>query len=77
MRMGLEPIIASIGEKHVQEKAVETEALRKGIRTQKIRMLPGPNLFGMFNILKFARKEHVDLLHSHGYKGNVFFGLMP
>lgn len=28
------------------------------------------------NILKFARKEDVDILHSHGYKGNILFGLM-
>ena len=40
-------------------------------------MRPGPNYLGALKILKFARKEDVDIFHSHGYKGNILFGLMP
>jgi len=77
IKQGLEPIIASIGEKGVEEKALETEAIRRGFRVEKFRMTPGPNYLGALKILKFARKEDVDILHSHGYKGNILFGLMP
>ena len=77
IKQGLEPIIASIGEKGIEEKPLETEAIRRGFRVEKFRMTPGPNYLGALKILKFARKENVDILHSHGYKGNILFGLMP
>ena len=77
IKQGLEPIIASIGEKGIAEKPLETEAIRRGFKVEKFRMTPGPNYLGALKILKFARKEDVDILHSHGYKGNILFGLMP
>ena len=77
IKQGLEPIIASIGEKGIEEKPLEAEAIRRGFRVEKFRMTPGPNYLGALKILKFARKEDVDILHSHGYKGNILFGLMP
>jgi glycosyltransferase involved in cell wall biosynthesis len=75
--MGLDPVIASIGDPHVGEKPLEAEARRRGLRVESFRMRPGPNLAGALQILRFARSEQVDILHSHGYKGNILFGLMP
>jgi glycosyltransferase involved in cell wall biosynthesis len=40
-------------------------------------MIPGPNVAAAIEVLRFARNEGFELLHSHGYKGNVQFGLMP
>ena len=77
IKQNLEPIIASIGEKRVVEKPLETEAIRRGFKVKKFRMIPGPNYSGAMRILSFAHKEGVDILHSHGYKGNLLFGLMP
>jgi glycosyltransferase involved in cell wall biosynthesis len=76
-RLGLEPVIASIGEPHIVEKPLETEALRRGVRVEKFRMRPGPNIPGAFRVLRFAWREKFDLLHSHGYKGNILFGFLP
>lgn len=75
--LGLEPILASIGDPGIAEKPLETEAVKQGLPVQVFRMRPGPNVLGALNLLRFARKEQVDLLHSHGYKGNILFGLMP
>jgi len=77
IKLGLEPTIASIGEKHIEEKPLEAEALRRGFKVKKFRMFPGPNIAGAFKILRYAQRNGFDLLHSHGYKGNVQFGLMP
>jgi glycosyltransferase involved in cell wall biosynthesis len=77
IRQGLEPIIASIGEKGVKEKPLEAEAIRRGFRVEKFRMRPGPNYIGALNVLGFAHREGVNILHSHGYKGNILFGLIP
>jgi glycosyltransferase involved in cell wall biosynthesis len=40
-------------------------------------MRAGPNVGGVRKILAWARGLGIDLLHSHGYKGNILFGSMP
>ncbi|HML78001.1 glycosyltransferase [Geobacter sulfurreducens] len=75
--MGLEPIIASIGDPLCDEKPLEKEAVRRGLRVERFRMRPGPNIAGAFSVLRFAWREQCDVLHSHGYKGNILFGFMP
>jgi len=76
-RTGIKATIASIGAKSIEEKPLETEALKRGLRVEKFRMLPGPNFAGASKILRFAFRECFDILHSHGYKGNILFGFIP
>ena len=76
IKLGLDPTIASIGEKNIKEKSLETEALKRGFNVKKFRMFPGPNIAGALEVLRFAHQEGFDLMHSHGYKGNVAFGFM-
>ncbi len=40
-------------------------------------MRPGPNYLGALKILKYAHQKESHILHSHGYKGNILFGLLP
>lgn len=76
-KQGINPIIASIGSKGVLEKQLESEAITRGIKIKKIRMASGPNFKGAFDILKYAKKQNINILHTHGYKGNILFGLIP
>jgi len=75
--MGLQPLLASIGEPGIAEKPIEAEARKRGLAVESFRMRPGPNFKGAMDVLRYARREQVDLLHSHGYKGNILFGLVP
>lgn len=75
--LGHTPVLASIGSKGFAEKAIEIEAKRLGLQVQTFRMANGPNFIGAMDILRFARTIGADLLHSHGYKGNILFGLLP
>ena len=77
MRMGLRPVIASIGEKNIATKTLEKEALNWGIETVQFRMHPGFNYFGAMKIRSYALSEGFQILHSHGYKGNILFGFLP
>jgi glycosyltransferase involved in cell wall biosynthesis len=77
VKLGLEPVIASIGEKGGGEKPIEVEAEQRGLAVRTFRMRPGPNLAGAIKVLDYARSGGFDLLHSHGYKGNILFGLIP
>lgn len=76
-RLGLNPKIASIGALGCGEKALEVEARRRGIQVEVFRMRPGPNFSGALRILKYARRQGIALLHTHGYKANILFGLLP
>jgi glycosyltransferase involved in cell wall biosynthesis len=75
--LGLEPILASIGDRHCSVKPLEEEARRRGLPVQCFRMRSGFNLPGALAVLRFAWQEGVELLHSHGYKGNILFGFIP
>jgi len=77
LRMGLEPVIASIGETGEGEKPLETAAREKGIPVEKFRMRRGPNLNGAMEILHFAQRRSFQILHSHGYKGDILLGFIP
>lgn len=76
-RQGWEPMILSAGELHIDEKPIEREARRLQLPVQRWRMKPGFNLRDSLAIIRWARSEGYDLLHSHGYKFNVLMGLWP
>lgn len=73
----LNPVLASIGLPNEPEKPIETQAKKIGITVCPFRMQPGPNWRGAWKILQYARKIDITILHSHGYKTNILFGLMP
>jgi glycosyltransferase involved in cell wall biosynthesis len=75
--MGFDPVLASMGEHTIADKPLEEEARRRGLQVKSFRMRPGPNVLGALDILRFARSEKTDLLHSHGYRGNILLGLIP
>jgi glycosyltransferase involved in cell wall biosynthesis len=76
-KMGLQPVIGSIRKTGIGEKPLDREARRRGLLVKVFEMRPGPNLRGVWGIVRYARKNHFDLFHSHGYKTNILFGLMP
>jgi glycosyltransferase involved in cell wall biosynthesis len=77
IQLGLEPVIGSIGDLETEEKVLEREAVHRGFRVEKFRMRPGLNLLGAWKMLSYTRAERFDLVHSHGYKGNILLGFTP
>ncbi|MCD4720918.1 MAG: glycosyltransferase [Desulfobacula sp.] len=77
VKMGLVPVIGSIRKKGIGDKPIEIEARKLGLDVQVFEMHTGPNFFGIWEIVKFARQNNFDLFHSHGYKTNIMLGLMP
>ena len=77
IRQGLKPVIASIGDNQTGEKPLEIEAHKRGFPLKIFRMRPGPNFIGAWKILNYAKSIDCNLLHSHGYKGNILFGFLP
>lgn len=77
VKQGLQPWIASIGDPGCGEKPLECAARKQRLPMVTFRMRPGPNLPGALEILTWAKSKRCDLLHSHGYKGNILFGFLP
>lgn len=74
---GLKPLILSIAVPSVKEKALEVEALKRGLPIKVFRMKAGLNPIKALQIVQYAKKESFDLLHSHGYKFNILMGMIP
>ncbi len=77
LQHGVQPVVASIGDPGVKEKALEIEARKRGLPLKIFRMRPGLNIKGIKQLLNFCENEDFDLIHSHGYKGNVLLGPLP
>jgi len=75
--MGLSPMILSAGEPELAEKPLEVEARQLGLPVKAWRMAPGFNLWGAQELIRWARQEEYQLMHSHGYKFNVLMGMWP
>lgn len=73
---GDHPALLSIGGAGAPEKAIETEARRLGIECVPLRMRDGLNLSGGREVVRIAAERGSDLIHSHGYKGNILLGLL-
>jgi len=77
IKLGLNPTIGSIGDRGSQEKPLEKAAREKGYRVHTFRMRPGPNIFGALEIRRFCLQNNFDVIHTHGYKGNILLGFIP
>lgn len=75
--IGVQPLLVSIGTSEVGDKPVELRAAELGLAVSALRMKAGFNLAGARAIFRLAAEEDFDLLHSHGYKGNILLGLLP
>ncbi|HWP99574.1 MAG TPA: glycosyltransferase [Vicinamibacterales bacterium] len=75
--LGQTPVIASIGEPGLEVKPLEAAARQRGLEVRPVRMRPGLNLAGALRLARLARDEAADVIHTHGYKGDILLGLLP
>lgn len=72
---GCTPILLSLGKHGEGDKKIEQECRKKNILMQRLRF---SNNFHFMNngkqLLSIANEYGVDVIHSHGYKGNIIIG---
>ncbi|MDH5570149.1 MAG: glycosyltransferase [Gammaproteobacteria bacterium] len=76
--MGHEPIILSIEDNHNESKySLYQEATKRGLSAIKVELKRGfrPGSSALF--MKIAKENSIDIIHSHGYKGNILLGIIP
>lgn len=75
--LGLDVEVISIGTPGDYEKALERKLIAHNISCTKWRMLALPDLRESRKLLNYGKAQGVSIIHSHGYKGNILFGMMP
>jgi len=77
VKVGLKPLVLSAGTPDIVEKPIERAAQERNLPVCKWRMKAGLNLTEALKILRFAQREGVHVIHSHGYKFNLLMGIWP
>ncbi|MBI4720432.1 MAG: glycosyltransferase [Chitinivibrionia bacterium] len=75
--LGVEPVIGSIGRNGQPEKPIESEARARGIPVVRFTAFNGPDIRAAAAIIGYAKRRSIDLIHTHGYKGNILLGFIP
>ncbi|SPD75001.1 putative Glycosyltransferase, YqgM-like family [uncultured Desulfobacterium sp.] len=75
--IGIKPVLLSLGNIGVEQKSVEIEAEARGLDCIKLRLRKGIDVGGLKNILYYARGTGANIIHSHGYKGDILLGMLP
>ena len=70
-------ILGCIRERETDAPQIAKEAKKFGIPIHYFTMKRGPNLFGLQQILRFIKDRDIHIVHSHGYKPNIFLSLIP
>jgi glycosyltransferase involved in cell wall biosynthesis len=76
-KMGLHPALLSMGHVSIGQKSVEIESMKRGLNTKTLRFRNKLNILNALKILQIANSLDVQVVHSHGYKGNILLGLLP
>lgn len=69
-------ILGCIREIEAEIPQIAKEADKLGIPVQYFTMKRGLNLFGLKQIRKFINDNNIHIVHSHGYKPNIFLSLI-
>ena len=70
-------ILGCIREKENELPEIGREAESRGIQVKYFTMKRGFNPFGIYSVLRFIRNNAIRIVHSHGYKPNIFLGVIP
>lgn len=77
MLLDIEVDVISIGTPGDYEKPLEKKLRDESIPVKPWRMMPLPDLRQSLKILNYCKDTSADIIHSHGYKGNILLGLTP
>lgn len=77
IKSGISVLVISIGKAKEKIKPLEAKLKEFGIPYIRWNMMPLPDVRQSLAIVNYCLEQKVDVLHSHGYKGNILLGLIP
>lgn len=75
LKMGVFGEVGSIAAEGAAPRPLEIECDRRGIPYRRLAITPAINICSAAKHLHDAESAGVDLLHGHGYKPNILFGM--
>jgi glycosyltransferase involved in cell wall biosynthesis len=76
-RMKLFPILVGLSDLGDQNNEMVEEAKKRELPVLQFKMKRGYSLKSAFKLVRIAKESHVDIIHSHGYKGDILVGSLP
>jgi glycosyltransferase involved in cell wall biosynthesis len=76
-KQSLDVEVISIGNTNQDAKPIEIQLAAAGVKVNPWRMRAIPDPRQSLKILTYCQITHTNVIHSHGYKGNILLGLVP
>lgn len=76
-KLAIDAEVISIGLPGESEKAIEKELKLRNFVVHPLRMSKFPRISQGVAILKLCTSVGANIIHSHGYKGNILLGILP
>jgi len=76
-RMNITPILMSLCDLDCQINVMVEEARKRDLTALQLKMKRGYSLSSAMELVRQAREAHVEIIHSHGYKGDILIGSLP
>ncbi len=76
-KQGIAIDVISMGTINQPEKELERVLKERNIAVHILRMSSIPSFSQGIRILNICRSVGADIIHSHGYKGNILLGILP
>jgi glycosyltransferase involved in cell wall biosynthesis len=76
-KMGHEVFVGTIVAPQDEGDPLGSAATQQGLNHVQFLMPDGFSVSGARAILRFAREQGIDVIHSHGYKANILLALTP
>lgn len=77
INQGLSVEVISIGVPCEPAKELENKLREENIPVTAWRMRPLPDPRESLKIIRYCKSKAIDIIHSHGYKGNILLGMLP
>lgn len=77
INQGLSVEVISIGLPGEPAKELENKLKDHQIKVTAWRMKPLPDPREAIKIIRYCKTNNTDVIHSHGYKGNILLGILP
>lgn len=78
VKAGMQPILLGIeSDSAVTPSDIVKQAAIRGLQVIRMGMKTGYNRKDGFRIIHCAEDNNIDVIHSHGYKGDILLGFLP
>src|SRR5271169_5704282 len=76
-RMNITPMLISLSDLDCQRNEMVEEAKKRDLTVFQVKIKRGYSLSNAIKLVRQAQEAKVDIIHSHGYKGDILIGSLP